>query len=142
MRAKFPYEKRKKRVGRGPGSGHGQTATRGTKGQRSRTGSGRRRGFEGGHTPLYRRIPKRGFNHSLKKEFAIVNLHQLSKFTETEVTPEKLLAEGIIRNLKKAIKILGDGELKKPLRIRAHRFSKQAKQKVEAAGGEILVIGK
>ncbi len=142
MRAKFPYEKRKKRVGHGPGSGHGQTATRGTKGQHSRTGSGHRRGFEGGQTPLYRRIPKRGFNRFPKKEFTVVNLERLSGFTETEITPEKLIGAGVVRKLRDGIKILGQGELKKPLRIQAHCFSKEAKKKIEAAGGETLVIKK
>lgn len=140
MRAKFPYEKRKKRVGCGPGSGHGKTATRGHKGQRSRTGSGRRPGFEGGQNPLYRRIPKRGFNRFPKKEFSIVNLDRLAALGEPEVTPEKLLERGVIRELKDGLKILGNGKLQKPLKISAHRFSKQAKQKIEASGGQAAVI--
>ena len=140
MRAKFPYEKKKKRIGCGPGSGHGKTATRGHKGQRSRTGSGRRRGFEGGQNPLYRRTPKRGFNHFPRKEFSIVNLDRLTQLGEPEITPEKLLEQGVIHELKNGLKILGDGKLQKPLKIRAHRFSKQAKQRIEAAGGEAIVI--
>lgn len=140
MRAKFPYEKRKKRIGCGPGSGHGKTATRGNKGQRSRTGSGRRPGFEGGQNPLYRRIPKRGFNHFPKKEFSIVNLDQLAKLGESEVTPQKLLERKVLSRLKEGLKVLGDGKLDKPLKIQAHRFSKQAKQKIEAAGGQAVAL--
>jgi large subunit ribosomal protein L15 len=140
MRAKFPYEKKKKRVGCGPGSGHGKTACRGHKGQHSRTGSGHRPGFEGGQTPLYRRVPKRGFTHFGRKEFAIVNLERLATLGESEITPEKLVAHGVIRALKAGLKVLGDGELKKPIKIHAHRFSGQAKQKIEAAGGQAVVI--
>lgn len=140
MRAKFPYEKRRKRVGHGPGSGHGKTATRGAKGQRARAGSGRRPGFEGGQNPLYRRIPKRGFNHPPKKEFSIINLKQLAQLREKEVTPEKLLERGAIRELRDGLKVLGDGEAKKGLVVRAHRFSESARRKIEAAGGEALVI--
>lgn len=127
-------------MGRGPGSGHGKTATRGTKGQQSRTGSGRRPGFEGGQNPLYRRIPKRGFSHFPRKEFAIVNLNQLSCFREDEITPKKLLEQGLIRKLSDGVKVLGEGDLRRPLRIQAHCFSKQARQKIEAAGGEARVI--
>ena len=140
MRAKFPYEKRKKRIGSGPGSGHGKTATRGTKGQRSRTGSGRRPGFEGGQNPLYRRIPKRGFNHPPKKEYSIVNLDRLSQLGETEITPQKLLERGVIRDPRDGLKVLGDGKLEKPLKVHAHRFSEQAKRKIEAVGGQAVVI--
>lgn len=141
MRAKFPYEKRKKRVGCGPGSGHGKTATRGNKGQKSRTGhGGNRPGFEGGQNPLYRRVPKRGFNPFSKKEFSIVNLDRLSQLGEIEITPERLRERGVVRKLKSGIKILGDGKLEKPIRVHAHHFSKQAKQKIEAAGGEAVVI--
>lgn len=140
MKAKRPYEKKKKRVGCGPGSGHGKTATRGTKGQKSRTGSGRRRGFEGGQNPLYRRLPKRGFNHFPKRRFSIVNLDRLVQLGETEITPEKLLERKVIKKLLDGVKILGDGKLEKPLRISANYFSKQAKQKIEAAGGEARVI--
>lgn len=140
MRAKFPYEKRKKRIGCGPGSGHGKTATRGNKGQQSRTGSGHRRGFEGGQTPLYRRIPKRGFNHFPRREFSIVNLERLSQLNQSEITPEKLLEWGVIRNLKSGLKVLGDGSLKKPLKIQAHQFSKKAKEKIETAGGQAVAI--
>ena len=140
MRAKFPYAKRKKRVGHGPGSGHGKTSTRGNKGQRSRTGSGSRRGFEGGQNPLYRRLPKRGFNQFPRKEFAIVNVETISLLEDREITPEKLLARGVIKELKDGLKVLGNGDLKKSLQVKAHRFSAQAKQKIEAAGGQAVVI--
>ena len=140
MRAKFPYEKRKKRVGCGPGSGHGKTATRGAKGQRSRTGSGRRPGFEGGQNPLYRRLPKRGFNHFPRQEFSVVNLSRLAPLGETEITPEKLLERRVISKIKSGLKILGEGTLQKPLKVHAHRFSKQAQEKIKAAGGETVVI--
>lgn len=140
MRAKLPYEKKKKRIGCGPGSGHGKTATRGNKGQRSRTGSGRRPGFEGGQNPLYRRIPKRGFNHFPKKDFSIVNLDRLAKLGDEEITPEKLLERGVIHELKSGLKILGEGKLGKPLKVSAHRFSKQARQKIEAAGGQAVIL--
>ncbi len=140
MRAKFPYAKRKKRVGHGPGSGHGKTSTRGNKGQRSRTGSGSRRGFEGGQNPLYRRLPKRGFNQFPRKEFAIVNVETIALLEDREITPEKLLARGMIKELKNGLKVLGNGNLKKALQVKAHRFSAQAKQKIEAAGGQAVVI--
>ena len=140
MRSKFPYAKRKKRVGHGPGSGHGKTSTRGNKGQRSRTGSGSRRGFEGGQNPLYRRLPKRGFNQFPRKEFAIVNVETIALLEDREITPEKLLARGMIKELKSGLKVLGNGNLKKALQVKAHRFSAQAKQKIEAAGGQAVVI--
>ena len=140
MRAKRPYEKKKKRIGHGPGSGHGKTSTRGHKGQKSRTGASHRPGFEGGQTPLYRRTPKRGFNHFPRKEFAIVNVDALSGLGEREITPEKLLQRGVIHELKTGLKILGNGNLEKPLQVKAHRFSAQAKKKIEAAGGQAVVI--
>ena len=140
MRAKHPYEKRKKRVGCGPGSGHGKTSTRGNKGQHSRTGSGHRRGFEGGQNPLYRRIPKRGFNHFPRREFAIVNVDTLSQLKEQEITPEKLLEHGVIKALKNGLKVLGDGKLERPIQVKAHRFSEQAKKKIEAAGGQAVTL--
>lgn len=127
-------------MGHGPGSGHGKTATRGNKGQQSRTGSGRRRGFEGGQNPLYRRIPKRGFNHFPRKEFTVVNLERLSELNQSEINPQKLMELGVIRKLRSGVKILGEGNLKKALKIQAHQFSKSAKEKIEAAGGQAVVI--
>jgi len=132
---------RAKRVGRGIGSGHGKTATRGHKGQYARNTV--RRGFEGGQTPLHRRLPRRrGFNNIFAKEFAIINLTQLACFDAgTEVTPELLLERGVIRDLKSGLKVLGDGELGHALTVRAHKFSKSAQDKITASGGAAEVIG-
>lgn len=133
--------KRTKRVGRGPGSGHGKTATRGHKGQKSRSGGGVRPGFEGGQMPLQRRIPKRGFTNIFKKEFALVNVKDLNIFEDgTEVTPELLQANGLINKVKDGVKILGDGDLDKKLIIKAHKVTKQAQEKVVAKGGKVEVI--
>jgi large subunit ribosomal protein L15 len=123
----------KKRVGRGPGSGLGKTAGRGEKGQKSRTGYSRRPGFEGGQMPLVRRVPKRGFTNIWKTEYAVVNLSQLADF-EGEVTPEALVERGLVRSGKR-IKVLGDGEVGKPLRVVADKFSQSARDKIVAAGG-------
>ena len=127
----------RKRVGRGPGSGLGKTAGRGEKGQKSRSGFARKPGFEGGQMPLHRRIPKRGFtNHRFKKEYAIVNLGRLEIFEAgTIVTPQLLLERGVLKNTRDGVKILGDGEVGKALRVTAHKFSKSARAKIEAAGG-------
>jgi large subunit ribosomal protein L15 len=123
----------KKRVGRGPGSGLGKTAGRGEKGQKSRTGYSSRPGFEGGQMPLVRRVPKRGFTNIWKVEYAVVNLSQLAEL-EGDVTPELLLEHGLVRSGKK-VKVLGDGEIGKALRVVANKFSKSAREKIEAAGG-------
>jgi large subunit ribosomal protein L15 len=123
----------KKRVGRGPGSGLGKTAGRGEKGQKSRTGYSSRPGFEGGQMPLVRRVPKRGFTNIFKVEYAVVNLAQLGEL-EGDVTPEVLVEHGLVRSGKK-VKVLGDGEIGKPLRVVADKFSKSAREKIEAAGG-------
>lgn len=133
--------KKAKRVGRGVGSGHGKTATRGHKGQKARTGGGVRPGFEGGQMPLYRRIPKRGFTNVFKKEFVVVNVKALNDFEDnTRVTPEMLIEKGIIKTIRDGVKILGDGELTKKLEVVAHAFSKSAIEKIEAAGGKAEVI--
>jgi large subunit ribosomal protein L15 len=123
----------RKRVGRGPGSGLGKTAGRGEKGQKSRTGYSRRPGFEGGQMPLIRRVPKRGFTNIFKVEYAVVNLSQLAEI-EGDVTPEVLVERGLVRSGRK-VKVLGDGEIGKPLRVVANKFSKSAREKIEAAGG-------
>jgi large subunit ribosomal protein L15 len=123
----------KKRVGRGPGSGLGKTAGRGEKGQKSRTGYSSRPGFEGGQMPLVRRVPKRGFTNIWKVEYAVVNLSQLAEL-EGDVTPEVLVEQGLVRSGKK-VKVLGDGEIGKALRVVADKFSKSAREKIEAAGG-------
>ncbi|MFB9276835.1 50S ribosomal protein L15 [Cohnella cellulosilytica] len=132
----------RKRVGRGAGSGLGKTSGRGHKGQNARSGGGVRPGFEGGQNPLYRRVPKRGFNNDrFATVFAIVNLDQLNRFAAgTEVTPELLLSEGILKNAKDGIKILGNGDLNVQLTVKAHKFSQSAAEKIQAAGGKTEVI--
>jgi large subunit ribosomal protein L15 len=131
----------RKRVGRGVGSGMGKTSTRGHKGQNARSGGGVRPGFEGGQNPLYRRLPKRGFNNPFRKEFAIVNLEELNKFAAgTEVTPETLMESGIVKNPRDGIKILGNGEITVKLTVKANKFSQSAVEKIQAAGGQTEVI--
>ncbi len=123
------------------GSGHGKTATRGSKGQRSRTGARVRPGFEGGQMPLHRRLPKRGFTNIFRKHYAVVNLRDLEKFTpEEKVTPELLIKRGVVRELRDGLRVLGDGELKAPLQVAAHHFSKSAREKIEKAGGKAEVL--
>ena len=130
--------KERTRVGRGVGSGLGKTSGKGHKGQKARTGGKIRRGFEGGQTPLYRRIPKRGFKNHFKKEYAIVNVADLERFDEgTVVNQELLLNEGVIRKELDGLKVLGNGEITKKLTVVAHKFSKEAAKKVEAVGGKI-----
>jgi large subunit ribosomal protein L15 len=136
---------RRKRVGRGNASGHGTYSGRGIKGQKARSGPGLRIGFEGGQLPLIRRMSrKRGFTNIFRVEYAEVNLGSLaSRFPAgSEVTPEALVEAGVIRNLKKPVKILGQGELEGALTVRAHKFSATARQKIEAAGGKTEVIEK
>lgn len=123
----------RKRLGRGPGTGQGKTAGRGHKGQKSRSGYRQRLGFEGGQMPLIRRVPKRGFTNIFRTEYAVVNLARLEDF-EGEVTPELLFEHSIVRK-GMPVKILGDGEIQRPLKVSAHKFSKSARQKIEAAGG-------
>lgn len=142
MKAKFPYKKRKKRLGCGIGSGHGKTSTKGHKGQRARSGFALNPGFEGGQNPLYRRLPKRGFNRSaFKKVYAIVNLQRLAELSEKEITPELMIAKGIVAQLRDGVKVLGSGEVKKGVTIKAHLFSASAKSKIEAAGGQAVLLG-
>lgn len=131
---------RRKRVGRGPGSGLGKTAGRGEKGQKSRSGYSRKRGFEGGQMPLVRRVPKRGFHNIFRKEYAIVNVGRLEKIDSEEVTPQSLLKSGVISSLRDGLKILGDGELTRAVKVSAHRISKTAREKIEAAGGKVEVL--
>lgn len=133
--------KTRTRVGRGIGSGLGKTSGRGHKGQKARSGGGVRRGFEGGQTPLYRRLPKRGFNNSrFSLNYTEVTLSMLNKSKATDVTAETLLEEGIIGNINDGIVILGNGNLDKKLNVKAKRFTKSAKEKIQAAGGKIEVI--
>lgn len=134
-------KKAAKRKGRGIASGLGKTAGRGQKGQMSRSGSGVRRGFEGGQMPYFQRLPKRGFTNIFKKKWNVINLKDLNTFEEgTVVTPELLLEAGLLKNTIDPLKVLGDGELNRKLEIKAHRFSKQAQEKIEAAGGKAEVI--
>lgn len=134
--------KKRKRVGRGPGSGHGKTCGRGHKGQRSRAGFSMRPTFEGGQMPLVRRIPKRGFNNRWALSVGIVNISDLdAAFADgDEVTLETLQARGLAKGRFDVLKVLGDGRLTKKLKVSAHRFSKSAKEKIEALGGEIVVL--
>ena len=123
----------KKRVGRGPGSGLGKTAGKGEKGQKSRSGYSFRPGFEGGQMPLIRRVPKRGFTNIWRTEYTIVNLAQLAEL-DGDITPERLADEGLVRS-GRPVKVLGDGEVAKALKVTAHKFSKSAREKIEKAGG-------
>jgi len=129
------------RVGRGTSSGNGKTAGRGQKGQKARSGGGVRLGFEGGQTPLFRRLPKRGFTNINRKEYAVVNVELLNRFEDgAEVTPVALIEAGIVKNEKAGIKVLGNGTLNKKLTVKAHKFSASAKEAIENAGGTTEVI--
>ena len=134
--------KNRKRIGRGPGSGHGKTAGKGHKGQNARSGGGVRPGFEGGQLPLYRRLSKRGFNnYNFKTTYATVNVSDLEKFAEgTVVDKDLLIKEGLVKKELDGIKVLGNGELTKKLTVKANKFSETAKQKIENVGGVVEVI--
>jgi large subunit ribosomal protein L15 len=133
--------KERNRLGRGIGSGNGKTSGKGHKGQNARSGGGVRPGFEGGQTPLFQRLPKRGFTNINRKEFTIVNLDTLNRFEEgTEVTPELLLETGVISKYTAGVKILGKGKLEKKLTVKAHKFSSSAKEAIETAGGKTEVV--
>ena len=128
-------------VGRGPGSGHGQTSGRGDKGHKARSGGGSRPWFEGGQLPLHRRVPKRGFTNPFRKTYAILNVQDLDAFDAgTAVTPERLREAGLVRAGAGGVKILGEGSLRKPLAVSAHGFSKSAAAKIRAAGGSVEVL--
>jgi len=130
-----------KRKGRGMSSGMGKTTGRGQKGQKARSGSGIRPGFEGGQMPYFQRLPKRGFNNIFKQKWNIINIGDLNDFDDgTTITPELLLEAGMIKNLRNPLKVLGDGELDRKLEVHAHRFSNQAQAKIEEAGGKAEVI--
>lgn len=131
---------RRKRVGRGMGSGMGKTSGRGEKGQRSRSGHSQRRGFEGGQMPLVRRVPKRGFHNPFRKEYATLNLARLESLDGDAFNPQNLTELGVVKKLGHGLKILGDGELTRAITVSAHRFSKTAVRKIEAAGGKAEVI--
>jgi large subunit ribosomal protein L15 len=133
--------KKAKRVGRGPGSGHGKTSTKGHKGQKARSGGVKGPGFEGGQMPIQRRIPKRGFTNIFRKEYSVVNVADLATLGGKDpITPEVLLEKGLIRNRKDGVKVLGMGDLKAQIVVRAHKFSKSAIDKIQAAGGKAEVI--
>jgi large subunit ribosomal protein L15 len=134
---------KRKRVGRGDGSGHGTYCGRGVKGQKSRSGFSRKRGFEGGQLPLIKRLPrKRGFTNIFKVEYNLVNVEALNRFEAgSEVTPDRLLEVGVVKSLGRPIKILARGELGHPLSVKANRFSAAAKAKIEAAGGTVEEMG-
>jgi len=130
---------KRKRVGRGMGSGMGKTSTRGHKGQRSRSGSRMIRGFEGGQMPLHRRMPKRGFTNIFRKEYSIVSVERLAQLGETTINPDVLRKAGVIKT-KHPVKVLGDGELTVALTVSAHKFSKSAQEKITKAGGKVEVL--
>ncbi len=134
---------KKKRIGRGPGSGLGKTAGRGEKGQKSRSGYSSKIGFEGGQMPLHRRLPKRGFTNIFKKEWIEVSLKALDQHfkADEEITPELLHQRGLIKKARRDVVVLGTGDISKALRISAHRFTKSAREKIEKAGGAATVIG-
>ena len=134
--------KNNKRVGRGTSSGHGKTSGRGQKGQKARSGGGVRVGFEGGQNPLVFRIAKRGFNnYEFATRYAVINVSDLDKFENgTEITPELLKEMGIVKKLEDGLKVLGNGTLTKKVTVKAHKFSKTAKEKIESAGGKVEVI--
>ncbi len=140
MKAKYSYHKRPKRIGRGVGSGHGKTSTKGHKGQRARSGFHQRAGFEGGQNPLYRRLPKRGFNHPEHRVYTILNLDVLSRLGIEEVSPSVLLEKGLVKKMADGLKILGRGEVNRSITVRAHQFSASAKEKIEKAGGKAILL--
>lgn len=135
------HRKRRKRVGRGRGSGMGKTSCRGGKGATARSGNETSIQFEGGQTPLFRRLPKRGFNNQFKKEYVVINVDDIGIFEKgTLVDAQKLLDAGIIKKTLSGVKVLGDGEIKNPITVVAHKFSKNAIEKIKAAGGEVKVL--
>lgn len=132
--------KKRKRVGRGPGSGHGKTSCRGHKGQNSRSGGGTKAGFEGGQMPLQRRLPKRGFTNIFQKNRTIVNVGVLDKLEAATITPDLLVSEGIIKEVGDGVKILGNGDVTRAITVKAHAFSTSAKEKIEKAKGSIELL--
>jgi len=140
IRAPRKASEKRKRVGRGMGSGMGKTATRGNKGQRSRSGSRLMRGFEGGQMPLHRRLPKRGFTNIFRQEYAVVNLEKLAGLGESTITPDVLVKAGLIKRAEQLVKILGEGEVSSALTVQAHKFSKSAQEKITKAGGKFEVL--
>ena len=141
LRPPAGQKKARKRIGRGMGSGHGKTSTRGSKGQRAGTGFGQKRGFEGGQMPIHRRLPKRGFTNIFKKQYAIVNLGKLETLEGDSFNADRLFELGVIKKLGDGLKILGTGELTRKMTVEAHHFSKSAVEKIQKAGGAAKVIG-
>jgi len=131
----------RKRIGRGMGSGHGKTATRGSKGQHAGTGFSQKRGFEGGQMPIHRRLPKRGFTNIFKKQYAIVNLWRLEKLDGDSFGLDRLIELGVVKKAGDGLKILGSGQLTRKITVEAHQFSKSALEKIQKAGGVAQVIG-
>jgi large subunit ribosomal protein L15 len=141
LRPALGSREKAKRVGRGIGSGHGKTSCKGHKGQKCRSGGTKGPGFEGGQMPLQRRLPKRGFKNRFKVDYVIVNLKDISRLDDLDViTPEVLVERDIIRDLKNGIKVLGEGEIQRPLKVKANAFSASAKAKIDASGGKAEVI--
>ena len=140
LRAPKKANRNRKRVGRGMGSGHGKTSTRGHKGQGSRSGSSLMRGFEGGQMPLHRRLPKRGFTNIFRTEYTVLNLDRLAELGETELTLEKFTAKGLLKRRNELLKILGNGEVGAAITVHAHKFSKTAREKIEKAGGKAVLV--
>ena len=135
-------KKRRKRIGRGPGSGHGKTATKGHKGLLARSGGGKRPGFEGGQMPLIRRLPKFGFTNPFRTEYTVINVRSFESWSGGDtVSPQAMVDAGLVKRKALPIKILGTGSLKRALVIQAHKFSKSAEEKIRAAGGRVEVIG-
>jgi len=140
LRAPKKANRNRKRVGRGMGSGHGKTSTRGHKGQGSRSGSSLMRGFEGGQMPLHRRLPKRGFTNIFRTEYTVLNLDRLAELNEKELTIEKFQAKGLLKRRNELLKILGNGEIGAAITVHAHKFSKTAQEKIEKAGGKAVLV--
>ncbi|HTV66460.1 MAG TPA: 50S ribosomal protein L15 [Bryocella sp.] len=141
LRAPKNANRNKKRVGRGMGSGTGKTSARGHKGQRSRSGSSMMRGFEGGQMPLHRRLPKRGFTNIFRTEYTVLNLDRLAELGETELTLDAFHSMGYLKRRGELLKILGNGEITTAITVHAHKFSKAAQEKIEKAGGKVVLIG-
>jgi large subunit ribosomal protein L15 len=141
LRAPKNANRERKRVGRGMGSGHGKTSTRGHKGQGSRSGSSLMRGFEGGQMPLHRRLPKRGFTNIFRTEYTVLNLDRLVELNESELTLEAFHAKGYLKRRGELLKILGNGQITTAITVHAHKFSKAAQEKIEKAGGKAVLIG-
>lgn len=140
LKAPVGAHKKRRILGRGSSSGHGKTSSRGSKGQTSRSGRDFYLGFEGGQSPLIRRFPKRGFTSKFKKEYQLVNLKDLSRIKEQVIGLDLFAAKGLIKNKLKLVKVLGDGEIKSPVTVQAHAFSKQASEKIKNAGGKVEIL--